>query len=179
MRIPAFLHGKYADVKRACRKRARAIWRGAPLDSVEEGPWLDSHATEGLLVIDGPFPLVGGAAHFHLFAMQNALGDLCPSFPERLEMEARWLSWSLEEPWRFLGILNQGSTIAFERNPLLWNPFLRAAVQFWPVFAAEGPRYSNGLNHGEELWQFARTFALCSRGVAYRLGTCLPCPRAA
>jgi len=168
MRIPAFLHGKYADVKKACRKRARAIWRGASLDSIEEGPWLDSQTTEGLLVLNGPFPLVGGKAHFHLFALETALSDLCPSFAARREMEAQWLSWSVQEPWRLLGIMNQGSRVALGRNPLVWSPFLRAAVQFWSVFDAEAPRYSYGSDHGEKLWQLPTClqYVLARRGVS-------------
>ena len=176
MRVPAFLHGKYADVKKACRKKARAIWRGAPLDGIEDGPWLDTQTTDGLLVIEGPSPLVGGGAHFHLFGVEIALSDLCPSFPERLRMEQDWLSWSLKEPWRFLGILGQGNTTAIERNPLLWNPFLRAAVQFWPVFEADGTRYSMGSSHGKALWQLPTNlrFVLARRGVSTRNLPTLP-----
>ena len=167
MKIPAILHGKYADVKKACRRRARAIWRGAPLDSVEDGMWLDSQSTEGLLALDGPSPLLGGKPHFHLFAFETAISDLCPSFASRREMEPQWLSWSLKEPWRFLGILGQGSMMALDRNPMLWSPFLHAAVQFWPVFDAEGARYSLGSSHGQEIWPVPTNlqFVLARRGV--------------
>ncbi len=85
-------------------------------------------------------------------------------------MDCQFVSWSLKEPWRFLGILGQLSTTALERNPLLWNPFLRAAVQFWPIFSAAGPRYSMGSSHGKDLWQLPTNlrFVLAGCGVSTR-----------
>jgi hypothetical protein len=52
-------------------------------------------------------------------------------------------AWSLEAPWRFLGIADQGGGLfLYPEKRWIWRrPFLEAALRYWDVLEGEGRRY--------------------------------------
>ena len=70
------------------------------------------------------------------------------------------------EPWVFLGLLGQLSGSFLVQRPDWLAPFVRAAVKFWPLLAAEGARYTKSVEP-EDLWSLPTniSFALARLGI--------------
>src|SRR5262245_59400566 len=68
MLLPKYLYGLYKDVKKRCTKLVK---HATSLDAYGAGVlsmgFIDTAQTDGLLVLYGPSPLVGGEMNFHLF----------------------------------------------------------------------------------------------------------------
>jgi hypothetical protein len=73
MQIPKQMYGKYADVKARFRMVARSIVGGATVASAI-GELVDTAVVPGLIVVDGPSPLIVGE-QFHCFTMCRSLSD--------------------------------------------------------------------------------------------------------
>ncbi len=74
MRVPSFLHGRFAEVSRSAKGAAHELQRGAHLVDVVDS-WVDLRDLPGLIVLDGPSKLLGGSLHFHAFALMRAVAD--------------------------------------------------------------------------------------------------------
>jgi hypothetical protein len=70
MQLPSFLYGRYKDVKARSNKLVTALRRGTKWSELAglSDEMLDTRRVSGLIVIDGPSPLLGGENHFHCFA---------------------------------------------------------------------------------------------------------------
>jgi hypothetical protein len=172
MKIPSMLHGRAAAVNSRARKKAKEIVQKNTFD-VDFGPLLDTAEVPGLLLL-GPenhYPLPG--EQYHCYALTLALTDLgSPS--EMLSRVDAWVRWSLSEPWRLLGVADQDSVSALDRDHSLLQPYVEAAVRFWPVLKAEGNSYGPFVNEPGGVWKHMRNlrFALANLGIpADRLQT--------
>jgi hypothetical protein len=163
MRVPSFLHGRFAEVSRSAKRVARELQRGAHLQDVVDS-WVDLRDLPGLIVLDGPSKLLGGSPHFHAFALTRAVADsLLPLTEAKCH---GWVDESLREAWSFLGLLGQhGSRFARTARDL---DLLDAAVAHWSSMTSLGARYSAGLDRGSHAWdaQVAVRGALAGQGVA-------------
>ncbi len=158
MLVPRFLYGRFRDVKAACNRKVTQLKRGASWDDLA-GDLIDTRDFPGLLVLDGPSSLLGGADHFHFFAPAQVITD---AIPRRLPEDTLL---TLFEPaiatnWGFLTMLSQWAQL------FLWHPghqqrFLHLLVRWWDELDAEGPRYSTGSNHGEPLWPLPTNIQYC------------------
>jgi hypothetical protein len=128
---------------------------------------LDTSQVAGLLVLNGPSPLIGGTSHFQcylpLLTIEKALIEkrLSPEVGNKI-FEA-----SLESPWGVLGLLSPAN-VMWLASPEKYKPFLKAVFQFWSLLYAERDRYSAGLEYGQDLWSIQTNlkYVLANIGVS-------------
>ncbi len=166
MLIPRLLYGRYSEVKARSAKVVTALARGR---SWEEAfgttDLVDTATTPGLVVVDGPSPLVGGAPHFNCYVPWKQLPEAIWKGRIAKEQEEQLFERSLAAPWSLLGLFGQ--------HPWIWpehrrRPFLHAALAAWNEIASVGPRFSDGSNDGSDLWSVANTikFVLANMGLS-------------
>lgn len=158
MLIPAFLYGRFQEVKAACRRKVTQLKRGAEWSDLAD-EFIDTRDREGLLVLDGPSPLMGGASHFHVFAMAYAIDN---AVPRRLPQS---VFTTLFEPmihtsWGFLVPTGQRAYSFFDA-PGHQQRYLHLAIRWWPELEAEGARYSMGLPEPKHLWNMPTNIQHC------------------
>lgn len=170
MKIPAFLYGSYPKVKSACRRKAKELKRGAAFADLPANQWLDTMTTPGDIAVDNiSRSIPRQPEHFYCFALAIAIRDEREGTPLEQLLDNIMLPFyeaALLEPWLFLGALGQHSTFFLDWRPEWQGPFVRAAVEFWPLFSAEGARYTLGVSP-EELWDLPTniSFALARLGI--------------
>ena len=164
MQVPGFLHGRYREVKAAMRRKITQLKRGATWDELA-GELVDTRELPGLLVLDGPGPLLGGEPHFHFFAPARLLSD---AVDDRLPGDTyKTLFESVAATrWGFLTMLGQWGR-SFVRPPDQMEHFLHTALYWWDELVAEGVRYTCGLDYGHLLWDLPTNlqFALARLGA--------------
>ena len=150
MKLPRLFYGLYRDVKKRTSKMVTKIRRGNDwLALIEAEGFLDTETTPGLIVMEGPSPLLGGEPHFQTWLMWSQLldkesmhSDLC----EQVFQQA------LTRPWSTLGLtahINQWWFIPRRR----FRPFLAAVREYWDIFESAGQRYTYGIQEPLELWK--------------------------
>jgi hypothetical protein len=170
MKIPSFLYGPYSQVKSVCRRKAKELKRGASFADLPANQWLDTAFVRGNIVLDGPARgLSTREEHFWCFALAVAISDEWESVPWVEERDTIWAAYheaAMLEPWLFLGLLSQWSRSFLDQRPEWLAPFARAAVKFWPLFAADGAKYTKSVEP-EELWRLHTNikFALARLGI--------------
>jgi hypothetical protein len=164
MKLPASIHGRYADVAARCRKMVTAFRKGAPWAEVVGEDTLDTQEVPGLIVLDGPAPNLGFEEHFHCFAPIRALGKVQTRAPWPPEAYAAISAACLTTHGGLLSLLGQDgrSFLAPAHRPA----FLHQVRRWWPDFAAEGRRFTVGTQVTYELWELPTTigFALAQVG---------------
>jgi hypothetical protein len=117
---------------------------------VEE--WLTVEETPGLLVLQGPSPVLGGRDHFHCFGLTHAV------FKATVEKKLPETVWgllfeeALQSTWLLLGFMGQDTRdvlLKFSREV----PFLRAVAKRWHALDGMGARYTLGSQSSERLWE--------------------------
>jgi hypothetical protein len=164
MLVPAFLYGRYRDVKPACQRLVTRLRRGTPWHELG-GDMIDTRERPGVLIIDGPASGLGQDDHFHVFAPARVIDQAIPHrLPESTFTEL--FEPMLATAWGFLALLGQNGQ-AFLYEPERQIRFLHALVKYWPALDAEGERYSTGGQHIDHLWQLATNiqFCLCNQGL--------------
>jgi hypothetical protein len=164
MNIPTFLYGPYSEVKKRCAQKATELRNGAPFERLTSD-FLDTSNVSGTLVLEGPVQRFSSGANFCCFALTVAISDEIIQGHMSQEFWEKLHDAGLRYPWVFLGLLGQHSAAFLHRSPSWHLPFLRAAVEFWPVLAAEGARYSFG-REPTDLWSLPTNI----RFVLARLG---------
>ncbi len=147
MKIPAFLYGTYKEVKPKCRKIISRLKRGETWEEIfSKEQYLDTVTNLGLIVVDGPSPLVGGGTNFHCYVLHRELvisSHYGPDIPDHLYYSSLQSAWSLiamiseqigdyfyrkEDGIRFM---NKERVLAF------WD----AQLFFWDEIQDVGERY--------------------------------------
>jgi hypothetical protein len=136
-------------------------------DTVAVGSMIDTTEVPGLLVLNGPSPLIGGASHFQcylpLLEVEKALIEerLSPDVGKKIFEE------SLQTAWGTLGLLSPAN-VMWVASPERYKPLLNAAIQFWDMLYAEGDRYSVGLETGQDLWSIHTNlkYVLANMGIS-------------
>jgi hypothetical protein len=170
MKIPSFLYGPYSKVKGVCRRKAKELRCGARFVDLPAGQWLDTATTSGSIVVDGPSRSFSRQKEqFCCFALAVAISDEWDGVPWAEQRDTIWAAYheaAMLEPWLFLGLLGQLSRDFLDQRPEWPGPFVRAAVKFWPLFTAEGARYTKNVDT-EDLWSLTTNikFALGRLGV--------------
>lgn len=147
---PTDLVGTVEDVRARVRPRIRAFLAGGPWAPV--GPQeVDLRELDGLVVLSGPAPLLGGSSHVQAFVPLDLLvtdiaADCVP--PER---EDAAVAASLTTPWGLLGLVSPPNLLLV-LPPVRHRPIVTAALRFWDVLDGIGPRYTVGADVGERLW---------------------------
>jgi len=155
MQLPAMFHGRYRDVKRDVDHIVRRIVRGDDWTTlIEKEGFVDVEGSSGLILLDGPNPIFGSEAHFQAWLLWSRVENKAASL--RSELMQRVFEQSLARPWATLGLMAHGNTFWLSPRER-FRPFLQAVRQYWAEYAVAGARYSNGIDHGMELWSVPNT----------------------
>jgi hypothetical protein len=134
------------------RNLVTGLARGENWDDLVKAAGLtDTAKCPGLLVLNGPSPVLGGASHFHcylpLFCVKDAVshGRLGPTVEETV------FQISLESVGGILGLVSAANRMwAYPRHRHLL--LFHAVCRFWQTLNAEGERYTVGSARGQRLW---------------------------
>lgn len=162
MLIPEFMFGIAGDVEERCRKTVTQLKKGVLWDEAVACPMIDTAIESGLLVLNGPSPLLSGQNHFHIYVLLDEIFNA--GFFE--QSKAAIFTSCLQTPWGILSLIslkNQFWLIPVERHVR----FLEATLGYWEMLSMEGPRYTNGLTTGDTLWSLASNvkYVLANLGV--------------
>jgi len=152
MQIPALLHGSYKEVRSRCQKNVSALAKGASFESAfGSGAMLDTTATAGLLVLDGPSASLSSDAHFQCFLPLRLIYEAIDRGRPPQGLAEAVFHASLQTPWSLLGLLapNNARWLYLEQR---LRPTLEAVERFWNELTQCGRRYTNGSASGQELW---------------------------
>src|SRR5947209_5462341 len=120
MYLPSLLYGLYSEATARCRSLAPRLSRGEAWDEAVGAPRLDTANREGLLVLDGPSPLLRSSSHFHCYlplahvAEAISKGRIIPSV-EQAVFEA-----SLHTGWGLLGLISPANVMWLYRRERHW-----------------------------------------------------------
>jgi hypothetical protein len=166
MQLPRSLIGSASTVAAAYRRQVTRLVRG--------GPWIDPDAetiaaddAPGLILLNGPSPLLGGDDNVHAYAPFWELGKAIDAGRLTLAAAARAFDDALGAPWSLLGLLSQASYRWFDDAERAQR-FLTAMTQQWTTLDAVGVRYTMGSRDGARLWDVPHLlkYVLAQRGVA-------------
>jgi hypothetical protein len=141
---------------------------------VRGGPWIDPDAetiaaddAPGLILLNGPSPLLGGDDNVHAYPPFWELGKALDAGRLTLAAAARAFDDALGAPWSLLGLLSQANHRWFDDAERAQR-FLTAMTQQWPTLDAVGARYTMGNRDGARLWDLPHLlkYVLAQRGVA-------------
>ena len=176
MELPALFYGLYRDVKRRTSRIVTTIPKGADwMALVEAEGFLDTNATPGFVVFDGPSSLLGGEPHFQQWLLWAQIKNKWAHEWSRQSKDAdKWgvavqevvFQQSLTRPWSTLGLVAGGNT-SWLIPKHRYRPFLRAVRQYWDLFDSVGARYSFGLQTATPLWAFTNSikYVLANLGI--------------
>jgi hypothetical protein len=177
MMVPEMLCGDTKTVVAACKRHLTRFKRGGSW--VEMGPMIDVAEAPGLIMLDGPSPLLGGN-QVRLYApfreMSNAFSREPLTLDELVGANLRAFDEALQYGWSVLGLTSM-ACYGWLRDPERAERFLESVIRHWAELDAVGARYTTGQQQGEPLWDPPHLvhFALARRGVATeRLNQPLP-----
>jgi hypothetical protein len=168
LELPAIEYGLHADVRRRASAAMRRFAAGTPwADALEAGDRVSTATSPGLVVLNGPAPLLAAEPNFHAFLPLALVleGVRKGKLDDGLREEATLAS--LDTPWGLLGVLAPVNQMLVY-PPSTHRPVLEAAVRWWDVLDAVGPRYTTGLREGARLWSVVNNlhFVLGRFGVS-------------
>lgn len=151
MQIPGFLHGRPDEVARRCEGLIARLAGGGSLADAVPGEWLDTGSEQGLLVLNGPSPLLRASADFQSYLPHFMIRDAVGAGRLSSNVEVQVFEASLGSPWALLGILAPAN-VMWVHDESRHRPLLEACLRHWDVLAGEGDRYTLGLPSGSPLW---------------------------
>lgn len=148
--VPTDLVGTVEEVRRRVGPRIASFLAGGPWAPVGPGE-VDVRELDGLVVLSGPAPLLGGGSHVQAFVPLDLLvtdiaADRVP--PEREEVA---VTASLATPWGLLGVVSPPNLLLV-LPPERHRPIITSALRFWDVLDGIGALYTVGADVGERLW---------------------------
>lgn len=167
MLIPAVVSGDYATAAREVRKSVTRFRSGSGWnDALGRSGTLSTKDITGLILLNGPNPLLGKDQHIHAYLPLSQLTRAFASGRIRRTRGEEVFQESLTTAAGILGLLapaNQVWVYAPERHEL----FLNAVRSMWRELAGEGDRYSMGMATGSSLWSLPTNlkFVLARRAI--------------
>lgn len=152
LELPAIAYGPFADVRQRVSDAIRRFAAGEPWhEALAAGDAVAPGTSPGLIVLNGPAPMLEAELHFHAFLPLSLVleGVQARKIDESRKRQA--VQESLSTPWGLLSILAPVNQILVY-PPELHRPILQAAVRWWDTLDAVGPRYTVGLREGAWLW---------------------------
>jgi hypothetical protein len=131
--------GTYPEVKSRVLRLAKNIATGNPPDIV----LVDTREISGLYVLDDAHRSFARQRHFQLHSLLQV-----PIDREEFTVLPGLFDWLLTMPWGPLALMGPNAQLLRMHNRISehqWTTFLRATVESWPMYAAEGARYVMGL----------------------------------
>jgi len=159
------LYGSHGAVKSRCRKLAKKLIAANEFDSFDPGPMLETTAAQGFLWVDSSI-MVPPGDHFYCHLLTKAIFEASP-VKDVLRIVKEWVSGSLSDPWRFLGVQMVEVVSAVDQGGPLARKLVEAATRFWPLLASQGRRYGPFGNEPYDAWDAMRNVhrALARLGI--------------
>jgi hypothetical protein len=147
MLFPTYLYGVYKDVKRRCTKLVKSTTSVDAYDACLLSMGLiDTADASGLLLLDGPSPLVGGMMCFQLYL---PLSMIYLEHRANAELLNTIFHESLKTAWGTLLVTSyRCGRLIHEGNR---NAYLEAVFDHWHELGTVGPRFTTGSREGQEL----------------------------
>jgi len=160
-------YGTGTVVRARARKLARQVVRQRDFNLFKGESLLDTTEVPGLIFVEHEdWPR--GEANFHCDTLSDALAAMVP-VNELHDFMTAWLLWSLEEEWRFVLALGQGTYVALiRRDPSVLLRYVNAGDVYWPALRSVGRRFGPMVDDApREIWESWRVvkFALAELGV--------------
>jgi hypothetical protein len=148
MKLPLFLYGKYADVKRNCRIKIKAIDL-ASFDFFNSEPVFELDDKGGLVLMQPPNPLMNTMEMTHIYLLHFMIRERLQKGEIESSLETLIFSESLKKKWSLLALLATANVLwVYKENR--YAPFLKAVKENIDLFNSE-PGFSNGSSHGAYL----------------------------
>jgi hypothetical protein len=165
MTFPTLYFGLYREVLARCRKIITGFAKSHKWCELALAT-SNTATSPGLLVLDGPSPLLGGTSHWHCYLLHKLVRDAVLGQRLQATIESEIFAESLQTSWGVLGLLAQANVMWLypsERH----RPLLNSVLGCWDELEAEGPRYSNGSTNGQDLWSVGTNlkFVMARSGV--------------
>jgi hypothetical protein len=143
MLVPKFLYGERKDVASGVKRAVTGLRHGWDPSLLDLEATVNTDSVQGAFLISPNRILSATGPCFYFFALfiEIAERDAVGKLPDTVLEGAFW--WSLEEPWRFLGVLNSGASSFIGTHPrkVAWRqPLLSAALRFWDELEADQSR---------------------------------------
>ena len=165
--LPASIHGRTADVKRRLSRTIGPLTGGVSIgDALDARDLLAVDDHPGLIVLDGPSPLLAGSPHFHAYLPWSIVEEAAGADRVGADVVERVFAESLETSWGTLGLLAQKNVMwVFPAHR--HEPFLASVARDWPELDSAGARYTVGSTDGDWLWTINQNlkFVLANHGV--------------
>ncbi|MFF4346162.1 hypothetical protein [Streptomyces sp. NPDC001530] len=152
LRLPRHVCGLLRTVRSTCAVAARRVAAGGSLVDAYGPGDVPAVQAPGLLVLDGPSPLLQPLPHTHVYLPHAELWQRIDLGSATELSEERVFDESLQLPWAVLALTGPANQIWLfpgHRH----RPFLRAVLRFWPALTAADGRYSGGGLSGGSLWE--------------------------
>jgi len=167
MEMPALIYGRYAEVGTRLRRAVTRLVRGETwAATLGVADTVDTKKADGLLVLNGPSPLLGGSPHFQCYLPLVMVSDAMHRGRLPREREEELFRDSLETYWGVLGLLSPANVL-WVHSPERHFPLLRAVESIWEVLDNQGDRYSVGSTVGQRLWSMHSNlkYVLANHGI--------------
>ncbi len=150
--IPSIVYGDFENVRQRLSGAIRQFKEGRSwYDALNTQSMVSPETVPGLVVLNGPAPLLATEPHFHIFLpLSIILEEVRKGKLSELQKQQAF-SDSLFTPWGLLGVIAPVNQMLVY-PPELHKPILQAAIQWWHCLDALGPRYTVGLREGARLW---------------------------
>lgn len=175
--VPKIFYGFSHDVKKACTKLARIIVKEQPSDPLEvfsQGGTLDAKSTNGLLILDGPSPLLGKSSgeHFHLFEGPRQLFECCRKSNDHdftRKMFQGVFRNAHSEPWRVLFLMprTQWQMFLYSGEKENLAQVVQSTSKYWELLNSVGSKYSAGGTDPNDLWTVSNTLTFCLANLGF------------
>lgn len=157
MKLPALLYGTESEVRKRCRRIEKSIADRATLDeALSDFDDVDTHEQPGLIIVEYPGSPLAGQKHFFPYVLPDQIAEGLLKERINRKRERALYDEFLERPFGVLGLLSMPVGHRWTVRHLVWiNELVDAVVRDWELFAAEGPRYSDGDDEGKSLQELS------------------------
>jgi hypothetical protein len=146
MRIPEIFFGRSREVSPKMKVLAREVAASGTPSRLDFGPTIDVRAVgEAAILLEPNKYFDKSGRQFHSYAFFSAVAMLYAEGKLSEAVLDESFSWSLLEPWRFLGVVGAtvGAFFSLSTQKAGWRaPYLRSALQSWDTLDEVGARYA-------------------------------------
>ncbi len=157
-------YGKIGEVSTCAGKITKEPMRGKPVRELDFGPMMSTSGDPRALIVLRWTRQASDQPQFHPYYFFEKLNiAFATAKLDAATLEECFL-WSLETPWRFLGVVAQNARnyVWPDEERHLRRAFLETTLRFWEELEGEGARY--GIPHAD-----ARTFSASATALVAAL----------
>ncbi|MCI0435118.1 MAG: hypothetical protein L0271_15975 [Gemmatimonadetes bacterium] len=150
--FPGALYGPVDGVRRSVADAIAMYSAGQPWDVGFGTDFVAVNTAPGLIVMNGPAPMLAGEPHFQAFLPLHVMIERVRKGRSTESRLQEAVLESLRSAWSLIGVLAPvNQRVVYP--PTMHAPILRAAAHHWDAMVSVGPRYTVGLREGAGLWE--------------------------